>query len=127
MWEWVSAVEVGSHEFDDGFVVFADVAELYLRGLEAATGTAGEFERVDVIYFDGEGTLEIEEHIRWASRDRQPDAQWGSITFIALFFGLTDEKPIGLFGGEPLIHIVTVSTDGEYRYESTTDRDTLIA
>ena len=34
LWEWVSAVEVGAHEFDNGLVVFADVAFELVEGSE---------------------------------------------------------------------------------------------
>ncbi len=32
-----------------------------------------EYDRVDIAYFDGEGTFVLEGHLRWASRDRQED------------------------------------------------------
>ena len=32
LWEWVSAVEVGVHECDDGLVVFADVGFEFVEG-----------------------------------------------------------------------------------------------
>ena len=103
--------------FVDGIVV---------GGLENSTGTGGEFDRVDLAFFDGEGTLEIEGHLQWASRDRQADSHWASMVFLAEVFGLFEDKPLGAFGGEPLIHIVTVSSSGDYRYESVTNWDTLI-
>ena len=34
LWEWVSAVEVRGHEFDDGLVVFANVALELIEGSE---------------------------------------------------------------------------------------------
>jgi hypothetical protein len=95
------------------------------RGLEADTGESGEFERVDVIYMDGEGTLEIEGHLVWSSKDRQPESNWESIAFLSLFAEVLEATPVNLFGGEPIIHIVTVSTDGDHRYESLTDWETL--
>ena len=34
LWEWVSVVEVGAHEFDDGLVVFAVVSFEFVKGSE---------------------------------------------------------------------------------------------
>lgn len=106
--------------------VRAEFLDALVRGLEHSTGTSGEFDRVDMILFN-DGMLEIEGHLRWASKDAQPNSQWESITFLALFLGLLDAKPVNLFGGEPRVHMVTVSSDGKYRYESLTDWDTLVA
>ncbi len=99
---------------------FVDVV---VAGLEDATGSSGEFERVDRIAFE-EGVLEIEGHLRWASKDRQANSQWLSIGFIAEFFSLLEFKDLQaviLFDGPPRIHLVTVAADGDYRYESITD------
>ena len=105
--------------------VRADFVDMIRRGLEADTGELGEFERVDVIHMDGEGTLEIEGHLVWSSKDRQPESNWESIAFLSLFAEVLEATPVNLFGGEPMIHIITVSTDGDHRYESLTDWETL--
>jgi hypothetical protein len=107
----------------------AEVLDVFVRGLEDATGNAGEFDRVDVILFDT-GVLEIEGHLRWASEDRQADSQWQSIVFVATVLAGEIEKGQArtLFdGADPRIHMVTVSVDGDYRYESLTDWETLVA
>lgn len=110
--------------------VRADILDVVVGGLEDATGTAGEFDRVDVILFDT-GVLEIEGHLLWASEDRQADSQWQSIVFVATLLAggiLEKGQAVNLFdGADPRIHMVTVSVDGDYRYESLTDWDTLVA
>lgn len=119
----------------DVATVRADVIDLIIGGLKRGTGV---FERVDLVNFDGAGTLKIEGHVRWASQDRQPEASCESIGFLATIFGpmplapkelqpWLEEKPTALFGGEPMIHIVTVSANGDHRYESLTDWETLMA
>jgi hypothetical protein len=104
-----------------------DFIDAIRLALEADTGELGEFERVDVIYIDGEGTLEIEGHLVWSSKDRQPESNWESITYLSPLTQAAPEPPVALFGGEPIIHMVTVSADGDHRYESLTDWETLTA
>lgn len=106
----------------------AELFDLVTSALES--GRLGEFERVDLVSFDA-GSLEIEGHLRWASEDRQSDSHWASVVLLAQLFCLTDMEvgqAANLFDGrDPRVHMVTVSVDGDYRYESVTDWDTLTA
>jgi hypothetical protein len=88
----------------------------------------GSYDRVDVITFDGEGTFVIEGTLQWASEGRQENAHWESITSLAIFFGDQGREAIArLLGGDPpIVHLTTVSSNGDYRYQSRTDHETFV-
>ena len=106
----------------------------------------GEFDRVDLVRWDDDGTYEIEGHLLWASRDRQEDSHFASVVQVAELFDAavvgavvvtesdTTFDPVVLFGvrsdsrrGDPVVSLRTVSADGDYPYSSTTDWETLMA
>jgi hypothetical protein len=77
-----------------------------------------------------DGNLEIEVQCIWASRDRQPALSYDIITFLAAAFKVFDEPDYPtlkyIFGSDdPRILITTYSTDNDYRYQSSTDANTL--
>lgn len=85
-------------------------------------------EAVNLIRFK-DGRLEIELRTKWASRDRQPDVSFDVIRLIAEGFikgGFSETDLLKLTSGDSFsVYLVTYSTDGDYRYESETDFETL--
>jgi len=71
-----------------------------------------------------DGVLDIEFMTRWASRDRQPDVSYKLIKLLAevlIRSEIDEEFAQFLFdGNNPTIRIVSYSTDGDYRYSSST-------
>ncbi|MFH2040102.1 MAG: hypothetical protein ABIJ65_11780 [Chloroflexota bacterium] len=78
----------------------------------------------------GKDSLEIELRVKWASRDRQPNASFEVIELLAIVFGGTDEgKAMNFVTGNPAhfsILLNTYSADGDYKYSSLTYYDTLV-
>jgi hypothetical protein len=85
-----------------------------------------DIETVTLVRFRN-GALDIEIRTIWASRDNQPIVSYNIISFLApAFENVTDEQCARLFGSEqPVVHITSYSTDGDYRYESVTTIETL--
>lgn len=85
-------------------------------------------EAVNLMRFK-DGSLDIELRTMWASKDRQPDVSFDVIRLIAEGFiqgGFSESGLLKLTGGDSFsVHLVTYSTDGDYRYESETDYETL--
>jgi hypothetical protein len=73
--------------------------------------------------------FEIEIKTRWASQDRQPDVSYKIVQFFAAIFvdNFAADVAAKLADSDKFsLYLVTYSTDGDYRYESTTDYDTLV-
>jgi hypothetical protein len=87
-----------------------------------------EWERVDVIYFDEEGTFVIEGQLVWASESRQENTHWESVQLLAEWVGAVEppEAAVWAFGGPPIVHLTTTSDDGNYRYQSWTDYESFV-
>lgn len=86
-----------------------------------------EIDNINLILFDGNGTLEIEVRTTYASQDHQPDTSYVIIQQLAFVLteGLGDRAAAIIFGGDTqIIHLVTYSTMGDYRYESYTNWNT---
>jgi hypothetical protein len=89
---------------------------------------------LDIESFDtvriANGRLEIEATTKWASQDRQPVVSRDIVQYcLAVMVPgvLTAEEAAYLVGSDKFtVNLVTYSTDGDYRYESTTDYDTLV-
>ena len=85
-------------------------------------------ESVNLMRFK-EGRLDIELRTKWTSRDRQTDVSFDVIRLIAVGLiqgGFSEAELLKLAGGDSFsVHLVTYSTDGDYRYESDTDFETL--
>jgi hypothetical protein len=102
-----------------------EVRENLLDAVAQDLSTFQDIESVSVIRFN-EGALEIELKTVWASRDRQPDVSWEIVSFFAGAFAGFDKENLELVAGGPFsIALTTYSTDGNYRYQSVTDWDTL--
>jgi len=75
------------------------------------------------------GRLEIELRTLWASQDSQANVSYEVVQVIAqVLIGSTmpPETAAEIVGGDEFtVYLVTYSTDGDYRYESTTNYDTL--
>jgi hypothetical protein len=72
--------------------------------------------------------LEIELRTRWASQDRQPIVSYELIQLLATgtVNNISADKAAWFVESDKFsIYLVTYSTDGDFRYESTTDWDTL--
>ena len=86
-----------------------------------------DVERVNLVKFD-EGVYEIEIQTVWASQDSQPEVSWLIVTLMARVFA--DASPgqrMTLTGSEELTLVLTsYSTNGDFRYKSETDIDTMI-
>jgi hypothetical protein len=97
--------------------ILADVVDI-LESLD-------DVEAVNLARFD-HGALEIELQTVWASQDSQPDVSYTIIRLLSTMFGDIPQYKLGaLTSGLFQIHLVTYSTDGDYRYESLTDLETL--
>ena len=63
----------------------------------------------------------------WNSESRQENSHWESVQFLAAWVGNTEpDASTVLFGGEPIIHLTTVSTNGDYRYQSWTTYESFV-
>lgn len=86
-------------------------------------------EKVAVVRFGDPGVFEIEVNNAMMARDNQPDLSYDMIAALAKMFidgGLTRDKAITLGGGDDfVIRITTYSADGNYRYQSDTNYETL--
>lgn len=71
--------------------------------------------------------FEVELQTRWASRDRQPAVSYDVIRLIAGLMANVPADELTILMDDSLfsVYLVTYSTDGEYRFMSTTDYDTL--
>ena len=98
--------------------IFVDTAELI--------ESFDDVESVGLIRGEN-GVLEIELKTAWASQDRQPDVSYQIVQLMAQILGdLETGKIFNLVGGNSFIfHLTTYSTDGDYRYQSDTDLDTI--
>ena len=75
------------------------------------------------------GRLEIEVKTKWASQDHQPIVSRDIVQIVLaeLVDNYTAEEAANLVGSDEFsANLVTYSTDGDYRYESTTNYDTLV-
>lgn len=89
---------------------------------------SSDYDRVDVAVFDGEGTLVVEAKQKWASKDRQENVHFETVQFLAAAFsGISYDRLALVFEGDPIVHLTTVSTDGNYRYQSWTDNPSFVA
>ncbi len=90
---------------------------------------SGDTESVTTIR-PGQDSLEIELVVKWASRDRQPNASFEVIKLLAIVFGGADErKALNFVTGNPTnfsILLNTYSAGGDYKYSSLTYYDTLV-
>ena len=72
------------------------------------------------------GMLEIDLTTKWASQDSQPAMSFTVIQALADSFGTLDRDVLEyLAEGSFKIHLTTHSANGDYRYQSMTDWDTL--
>ncbi len=102
--------------------------EMTIEFLERGEGME-DIESVSLVRFGEPGLLEIEVKSEYASRDRQPELSYTIISFLAtaLGGGLERESLLKLGGGDDFtIHITTYSTNGDYRYQSDTNYETLM-
>lgn len=101
----------------------ADLAQAIIDDIEALD----DVDRVNLVRFD-KGLLEMELNTAWASRDRQPEVSWQVVTILASAFSQASaDQRFNLTGSEDLVlSLTTYSTDGEYRYRSATDYDTMV-
>lgn len=85
-----------------------------------------DIDRVNLIRFEG-NELFIEYSLVWASRDSQPISTWDVITyFSSVMSKLSQVELVSLVGSEEIIiNTVSYSTDGDYRYQSKTNLETL--
>jgi hypothetical protein len=75
------------------------------------------------------GRLEIELKTMWASEDRQANVSYEIIQALAeiLVDGMPPKTAAEIVGSDEfIVDLVTYSTNGDYRYESTTNYDTLL-
>jgi hypothetical protein len=76
------------------------------------------------------GRLEIELRTVWASKDSQPDISYDVVQIISEVLvgsNMSPETAAEIVGGDKfVVDLVTYSTNGDYRYESTTNYDTLV-
>lgn len=105
-----------------------DINELRTQLLDAVATDVGnilDVQSVTLTRFN-KGVLEIELKTRWASRDSQADVSFAVIQPLAKSFAAFNRDGLETVAGGPFaIHLTTYSTDGNYRYQSTTDFDTL--
>jgi hypothetical protein len=96
-----------------------------LDALVSDLGNIFDVESVSVVRFN-DGALEIELKTIWASKDHQPDVSWELIQVLAPVFAEANEKTVNTLAGGPFVlALTTYATDGDYRYQSSTDYDTL--
>jgi hypothetical protein len=76
------------------------------------------------------GRFEIELKTKWASQDSQPDVSYQVVQVIAQLFNdasfSAESAAYYAESDEFTVNLVTYSADGDYRYESLTDYDTLM-
>ena len=86
-----------------------------------------EIDGVNLVRFNEDGLFEIEVRSIYSSQDNQPDLSYKIISFLAVIFKSWDRENANILAGEHdfAIHITTYSADGDYRYQSTTDFETL--
>jgi hypothetical protein len=87
-----------------------------------------DIERFNMVRVDN-NILEIEVMTIWASQDSQPIVSYDIVQYLAEVFkdSLSHTLAYSVFGGDDYsIHLVTYSTNGDYRYESTTNNNTLM-
>lgn len=86
-----------------------------------------DVQRVNLVRWSQEG-VEIELHTVWASRDNQPEVSWDIVSVLSeVWADMTEGQRVNLTGSEDFtMRLVTYSTDGDYRYVSETDFDTLV-
>lgn len=101
-----------------------EVADTFIRGVE----TLGDVERVNLVRFL-EGVMEVELNTKWASRDSQPEVTWAVVTGLASV--AEDDMDIAwrkkaVDSEDFTLLLRTYSTNGDYRYQSETDYDTLM-
>ena len=103
--------------------VHAEFTKIIIETLE----DIDDIELINLVRFDENGILEIEFSTIWASDDSQPDASYLAIKFLAALFSMIDQEDARKLTGGPglSIHIVTYSSNGNYRYESLTPFDVL--
>jgi hypothetical protein len=108
-----------------------ELEKILTEGIEALIMVLAEdnVSSINMIRLD-ENILKIELKTSWASLDRQPDVSYETIQLISTFSDLWNKAENGLL---PILpdgfdtHLVTYSTDGNYRYESFTSFSTLQA
>lgn len=86
-----------------------------------------DVERVNVARI-GDGVIYVELNTLWASQGNQPDVSWTIVTLMAdALKDLSADDRAALIGAENFIfHLVTFSTDNDYRYQSETDFESLL-
>jgi hypothetical protein len=85
-----------------------------------------EIDRVNMARFD-HGVFEMELYTGLAARDSQPPISYGVVqTLAAALADWEDRNIAALAGGSDFsFNLTTYSTDGDYRYQSETDLETL--
>jgi hypothetical protein len=102
-----------------------DLASLYALALPKGIS---DIETVNMVRI-ANGRFEIEVKTKWASQDRQPIVSRDIIQFFAGSFipNFSATEAANIADSDKFtLYLVTYSTDGDYRYESTTDYDTLV-
>jgi hypothetical protein len=103
------------------FIISAALQEGANRGIL-------DIEKVDMVRI-ANGRLEIEVTTTWASQDNQPIVSHDIVqyTLAVLVTHYTADEAAQLVGSDMFsVYLVTYSTNGDYRYESTTNYDTLV-
>ena len=82
---------------------------------------------VNLLRFKDDVALEIELKLKWASKDMQPIASYNAILMLSGAFCSKDGKQLltRMNIMDPSIDITTYSSEGGYRYKSTTSFETL--
>lgn len=102
-----------------------EVREQLLDAVVSDLASFEEVEEVTLVRF-AEGMLEIELKTVWASQDSQPDISWTVIRTFSDAFADFDKDNLELVAGGPfVIALTTYSMNGDYRYQSVTDWDTI--
>ncbi len=108
-----------------------ELRENFKEGVESLITVMGgdDLSAINMIKLE-ENVFEIELKTKWASQDRQPDVSYVIIQLISTFASTWSDPEnvfLTILPDGFNVHLVTYSTDGDYRYESFTDFKTLQA
>lgn len=105
-----------------------ELRDEFLRVTVEALESLDDIQAVTVARIGG-GILEIEIRTVWASKDRQPDVSYLLINayFATAFKDWAQSDVENLFDGpNPIIRVVSYSSEGSYKYQSMTNWITLM-